>query len=165
MNVVGGPGRAPGIAGAVGWRILERFADAPACGLISRGCRMTTRRSFELSLLSVAFVGLTIAAFAYARRVAVDPTAVLQLGVRPRAVTNLVVMAGLCAAGVAVTAWIGHRLLPWAVTCWGLCVGAMLIEFQRRPGVQGEPLWLVAFPYLVLALLVWVLVAFAANRV
>lgn len=126
---------------------------------------MTSRRPIGLTLLSLAFLGLTIATFQNVWRFLEDPSPLVRLGVDPRAARNVAVFAGACAAWATIAAWFRNRTLPWAITAWGLGVGAVMIEVQKGMGTQGEPLWLVAFPYLVLALLVWLLVAFAAGRV
>ena len=74
-------------------------------------------------------------------------------------------VVGVAAAAVAIAAWVRSRWLPWAIGIWGVCVGGMMYEFQSRMGTQGEPVWLVVFPYLMLVILTWLLVAFGAGRV
>lgn len=126
---------------------------------------MATRRPFGLSLLSFGFLWLTVAAFAYASRVAANPSQLVQLGVRQRVVTALAVVSGMVAASVTIAAWMHSRWLAGTIVFWGLSVGAVMVAFQTGMGTQGEPLWLVLFPYAVLGILTWGLVGFANGRV
>ncbi len=126
---------------------------------------MATRRSFGLSLLSFGFLWLTVAAFAYANRVVANPSQLVQLGVRPRVVTALAVASGIAAASVTIAAWMRSRWLAGTIVFWGVSVGAVMAAFQTGMGSQGEPLWLILFPYAVLGILTWGLVAFANGRV
>ncbi len=126
---------------------------------------MTTRRSFQLSLLSVAFLALAVAAFDYARRIITDPSQVVQLGLQPRPMINIAVVVGVAAASVAIAAWVQGRWLPWAIVIWGLSVGVGMFEVQSKLGTPGEPLWLVVFPYVMLVILTGLLAGFGAGRV
>ncbi len=126
---------------------------------------MPTHRSIRLSLFALVFLGLSIAAFEYARRTIVDPSPLVQLGVPAQSVINIAVIVGVAALAVAIAAWVRSRWLPWAIGIWGLCVGAMMFEFQSRMGTQGEPEWLVAFPYVMLVIFTWLLVSFGAGEV
>ncbi|HEX8724864.1 MAG TPA: hypothetical protein VF737_05685 [Gemmatimonadaceae bacterium] len=126
---------------------------------------MATHRPFQLSLLALAFLGVSIAAFEYARRMIVDPSQLVQLNIPPRTVIDLVGVVGVVAAGVAVAAWIRSKWLPWLIGIWGLCAGALMYEFQSRAGSQGEPVWMLVFPYVMLLILTWLLVTFGAGQV
>lgn len=126
---------------------------------------MATHRPLGLSVLSFAFLGLTIAAFDYAERVVSVPSEFVPLGLSAHRVTALVVLCGITGASVAIGAWISGRWVPWAIACWGLSVGALMFEFQRKLGGRAEPLWLVLFPFVMLLILTWMLAAYAARRV
>jgi hypothetical protein len=126
---------------------------------------MATRRSFGLFLLALAFLGLSVAAFVFARRATVDPVLIARLGMQPYLVTGFAIIAGAAGAAVAVGAWGRFRWVRASLVCWGLSVAAIMVALQTAKGAPPRPLWLRLFPYAALALLIGMLIRFTADSV
>ncbi|MGH7670598.1 MAG: hypothetical protein ACRENQ_14025 [Gemmatimonadaceae bacterium] len=126
---------------------------------------MATHRPLGLTILSLAFLGLTVGVFDYAERVVSVPSQVVPAGFGPRHAMTLAVVCGILSASVAIGAWVSGRWLPGAIVCWGVVVGVTMFEVQRKLGGQAEPMWLVLLPYVLVLMLTWVLAVFGARRV
>jgi hypothetical protein len=125
---------------------------------------MASHRSIGLSLLSLGFLALTVGAFRYANRAVANPGQLARLGVNPPLVIALAAASGIAAACVTIAAWIRSGAVRGLIVAWSVTVGAAMIAFQTGTGRQGEPLWLVLFPYVGLGILTWALVKFAGRR-
>jgi hypothetical protein len=118
-----------------------------------------------MRLLAILFGWLALAGGANAYAVLRYPAQYEQMGIQPVLFACCSVACLLSSAALAVGLW---RRAPWvaaAVAVWGSVLLATMCVLHAMIGVAGEPVWLVAAPYLMFTFLVWALHRFVQRRV
>jgi uncharacterized membrane protein len=115
--------------------------------------------------LAILFGWLALAGAANAYAVLRYPAPYEQIGIQPVLFACCSVAYLLSSAALAVGLW-GRA--PWvtaAVAVWGSVLLATMCVLNAMIGVAGEPVWLVAAPYIMFTLLAWALHRFVRRRV
>lgn len=123
------------------------------------------RRNAGLSFIGLGFVAASVATFVVTERVRTNPAELARLGVAPTTVMGLGVLAGLAAAAAGFGVWTRGAWLRGAVVAWGLCAAAIMLAVQHAKNAPHEPVWMILFPYVALALVIGMVLNYTGQSI